>query len=314
MGVSIGGAGDGGALEVDGIRLGVGFADGSEVRPKGEIGGDCVDLGTNVGALILSASVVETVVSRLGSAAFTRKPLTGSDTVVSVDTGSRSKGAFDGGEGGLDFVISNRGVEPMVDGSVDGGNVVDEVVEGEAALGGVATNALDVAELNGLGACDDTGKGCCPNPFAIEGAVDDDEGSDEGPPTRVVVLNAEVEEVVENVPKGDAVPKTFGDVERVEKAEVDFGKEEEIGCEPKLDGGHWVASGVNDTGPEDMPSSGSCSSSSMYSAALSSWSSAIPSTVETPSMISEILKPPRIASMSSMASLPNNRSKMHATK
>lgn len=167
-----------------------------------------------------------------------------------------------------------------------------------------------------------------------EGGADDDEGSDRGTDdpwmlkVGAAVPNAEVDDVVENVPKGDGVPKTFGDVERVEKAEAGFGREEEevkgpnteaVGCEPKLDDGHWVASGLKDAGPEDMPSSSSCSSStssvsSMYSSALSSWSSAIPSTAETPSMISEILKPPRIASMLSIASLPNNRSKMQATK
>jgi hypothetical protein len=63
-------------------------------------------------------------------------------------------------------------------------------------------------------------------------------------------------DVVEKVPKGDGVPKTFGDAERVEKAETGFGRDVEVeaaGCEPKLDDGHWVISGLNDAGPGATP-------------------------------------------------------------
>jgi hypothetical protein len=332
--VGIGAAGVGGALEVDGRGLGLGFSDRSKARPKGDIEG--VKLGVKVGALGLSAGVVETVAFRLSTAAFVGKPLTVGEIVVPTEPVSWSGGAFDRGEGGLGFVAPNRGVEPMVSWLVDEeGNVVNEIVEVDAALVGVGTNPFDAAWPNGSGAGGDAAKEWtpCPTPLAIEGAVDDNEGSDIGVDVPLMskrgasAPNAELDEVVENVPKGDGVPKTFGDVERVEKAEAGLGREEEVvkgtnaeavGCGPKLDDGHWVASGLKDAGPEDKPS-GACSSSplstsSMYSAALSSWSCPIPSTVETPSMISDMLKPPRIASMSSIASLPNNRSKMQATK
>ena len=139
--------------------------------------------------------------------------------------------------------------------------------------------------------------------------------------------NTEVDEAVENVPKGDRVPNTLGDVASVEKAEVVFGRvdaangpnTEAVGCELKLDDGRCVTSGLKDAGPGEIPARCSFSSSasigsSMYSSTLSSWSSAMPSTPETPSMMSEILNTPRIVSMSSIASLPNNRSKMQATK
>jgi hypothetical protein len=113
--VGIGGAGVGGALEVDGIGLGLGFADRSKVRPKGDIEGDWVDLGVNVGvnvdALGLSAGVVETVASRLGSVAFVGSPLTGGKIVVPIYPVSR---VFDGGEGGLRFVTSNTKLEVIV--------------------------------------------------------------------------------------------------------------------------------------------------------------------------------------------------------
>jgi len=58
----IGGAGVGGALEVGGTELGLGFADHSKGRPKGDAE-DCVDLGVNRGALGLSAGVVEGIAS-----------------------------------------------------------------------------------------------------------------------------------------------------------------------------------------------------------------------------------------------------------
>jgi len=104
------------------------------------------------------------------------------------------------------------------------------------------------------------------------------------PKIGAVTPNAEVDDVVENVPKGDWVPKTFGDVERLEKAEAGFEGEvevvkgpnaESVGCVPKLDDGHWLASGLKDAELEDMLSSGSCSSSppctsSMYSSVSSS--------------------------------------------
>ena len=124
--------------------------------------------------------------------------------------------------------------------------------------------------------------------MAIEGDAED--GSSNGgadgrslPKLDTVAPNTEVDEVVENVPKGDGVPNTLGDVERVEKAEVGFGRvdvvngpnTEAVGRELKVDDGHCVASGLKDAGPEDMPSRSSFSSStlivsSMYSSTLSS--------------------------------------------
>jgi hypothetical protein len=191
-----------------------------------------------------------------------------------------------------------------------------------------STNELITAGSDVLAAGDDTGR-----PFGIDEAAED-EGKDGGtddvltPKTGAEGPNADVAEEVENVPNGDGVPKTFGDAESVEKAEAGFGtvevvegpNVEAVGCEPNVDDGHWEASGLKNVCPDDMFSTGSSSTSlprisSMYSSSvLSSWSSAILSTEETPSIISEILKSPRIVSMSSIASLPNNRSKMHATK
>jgi hypothetical protein len=81
------------------------------------------------------------------------------------------------------------------------------------------------------------------------------------PKPGAVVPNADVVDVVEKVPKGDGVPKTFGDAESVEKAEAGFGRDVEVigpnaeaaGCELKWDDGHWVTSGLNDVGPGATP-------------------------------------------------------------
>lgn len=114
---------------------------------------------------------------------------------------------------------------------------------------------------------DDTGR-----PFGV-GEDADDEGNEGGtddvltPKTGADGPNAEVvDEEVENVPNGDGVPKTFGDAESVEKAEAGFGivegpNVEAVGCEPKLDDGHWEASGLKNVGPDDTFSTASSSTS-----------------------------------------------------
>ena len=113
------------------------------------------------------------------------------------------------------------------------------------------------------------------------------------------------------LPNIDDVPKTLGVETNPAKADVATGGAVGAGCAVKLD----------DDQPLGLSAEtcwGSVATSCQSSASISfisstSLSSALAS-VDIPSMISEIVKSPRMASISSTVSLPNSLSKIQATR
>lgn len=189
--------------------------------------------------------------------------------------------------------------------------------------------ALGVVNPKGLGVAD------VEKPFTVEvvvgaGGVAFDV-ADGAPNTDVVVAPKLAPGAVVNaeLPKGEGVPKTFGVVAIVEKAETGliggaagggadgrFPNAEAVGCGPKVVDNHSVPLGFSGAGAAREGSFVSCcSSSSSVSSCISSsmWCSYPPSD-EIPSIISGISRFPRIASISSIASFPKRRSRIQATR
>ena len=93
-----------GVLRVGGIGLGLGLADRSKVHPKGDVDGDWVGLGVDVGALGLSAGVLKAV-----AVAFDGKPLIEGEVAVPTDLVS-----WDGAASSFGIVVLNRKLGPLV--------------------------------------------------------------------------------------------------------------------------------------------------------------------------------------------------------
>lgn len=266
--------------------------------------------------------------------AFDEKPLVGGDGLPKI-LDLNPRGWLLNGVGFVDRPApKGEELEPWLD--TDGGFGDGELVVGfffdrsESTLktsGLVNPNGLGVAEAEGA------------KPFTDEvvvgaGGVAFDV-ADGAPNTDVVVSRKPAPEAVVNaeLPKGEGVPKTFGVVAIVEKAETGliggaagggagggFPNAEAVGCGPKLVDNHSVPLGFSGAGAaRDSSLVSCCSSSSSISSCISScisssmWCSYPPSD-EIPSMISGISKFPRIASMSSIASFPKRRSRIQATR